>query len=59
MKNWNTKALREFDLFNYNLSIDPSYTGADVVNIKPASKHTKVKIGFNSNNRGRLPKRIA
>ena len=59
MKNWNTRALREFDLFNYNISIRSDYTGDDVVNIKPASRHTKVKIGINSNNKGRLAKRIA
>jgi hypothetical protein len=59
MKNWNTRALREFDLFNYNISIPPDYTGDDVVNINPASRHTKVKIGINSNNKGRLHKRIA
>ena len=42
--NWNTAKLRTFDLQNYNLSIDPSYTGKDVVNIKAKSQHFHTKL---------------
>jgi len=49
--NWNTDKLRRFDLENYGLSIDPSYTGADVVNIKAKSQHLHTKFKIRNLNR--------
>ena len=42
--NFNTEKLRRFDFNNFGLSIDPSYTGEDVVNIKAKSQHFKTKV---------------
>jgi len=58
MKNWNTPKLREFDLLNYNISIEPSYKGEDVFGFKAGSKHygTTSKIGFMNN--GRVAKKV-
>jgi len=41
--NWNNKKLRDFDLFNYNMSIDSKYKGNDILDIKPGSFHSKKK----------------
>jgi hypothetical protein len=49
--NWNTPQYRRFDLENYGLSIDPSYTGADVVNIKAKSQHLHTKFKIRNLNR--------
>ena len=49
--NWNTPNLRRFDLINFGLSIDPSYTGADVVNIKAKSQHLHTKFKIRNLNR--------
>jgi hypothetical protein len=38
-KDWNTEKYRRWEISNYNMSIDPSYTGKDVVNIKAKSQH--------------------
>jgi len=44
--NWNTPDYRKWEQTNYNIQIDPLYTGADVVNIKAKSQHfnTKLKV---------------
>ena len=44
--NWNTPQYRNFELTNFGLSIDPSYTGKDLFDFKSGSKHiyTKRKI---------------
>lgn len=42
--NWNTEKYRSWALNNYGLSIDPSYTGKDVVNIKAKSQHSHTKL---------------
>jgi len=49
---------REFELYNFGLSIDPSYTDKDLFNFKAGSKQYAgtAKIGFI--NKGRIPKRI-
>ena len=44
--NWNTPNLRRFDLDNFGLSIDPSYTGKDPFGFKAGSHHTHTKIGM-------------
>lgn len=43
---WNTEKFRRFDASNFGLSIDPSYNGKDIVNIKAKSQHlhTKLKV---------------
>ena len=48
--NWNNKKLRDFDLFNYNMSIDSKYKGNDILDIKPGSFHSKKKINISNNN---------
>jgi len=42
--NWNTPEYRRWEQTNFGLSIDPSYTGADVVNIKAKSQHLHTKL---------------
>jgi len=43
-KDWNTEKYRRWEISNYNMSIDPSYTGKDVVNIKAKSQHFHTKL---------------
>ena len=50
-KNFNTEKLRRFDFNNFGLSIDPSYTGEDVVNIKAGSQHLHTKFKIRNLNR--------
>jgi hypothetical protein len=54
---WNTPKLRQFDLLNYNISIEPSYSGKDIFGFKAGSKHysTTSKIGFTN---GRIAKKV-
>ena len=49
---------REFELQNFGLSIDPSYTDKDLFNFKAGSKQYvgTAKIGFI--NKGRIAKRV-
>ena len=47
---------REFELFNYNLSIQPDYDDRDVVNIKAGKHHTNKKI--NISGRDKMKKRL-
>ena len=42
--NFNTEKLRRFEVSNFNMSIDPTYSGVDVVNIKPKSQHFHTKL---------------
>ena len=49
--NWNTYTLRRFDADNFGLSIDPSYTGKDVVNIEAKSQHLHTKFKIRNLNR--------
>ena len=44
------KQLRDFDFFNYNISIDPKYKGNDILDFKPGSFHSKKKINISNNN---------
>jgi hypothetical protein len=46
--NWNTPNLRSFDLNNFGLKIDPSYTGKDPFGFKAGSHHTHKKIAINN-----------
>ena len=41
--NWNTPEYRRWEQTNYNLSIDPRYTGADPFG-KPKSQHLHTKF---------------
>jgi hypothetical protein len=43
-KDWNTDKYRKWEISNFNMSIDPSYTGKDVVNIKAKSQHFHTKL---------------
>lgn len=43
-KDWNTEKYRRWEQTNYGLSIDPSYTGKDIVNIKAKSQHFHTKL---------------
>ena len=43
-KDWNSEKYRRWEVINYNMSIDPSYTGEDVVNIKAKSQHFHTKL---------------
>jgi hypothetical protein len=52
--NWNTPNLRRFDLDNFGLSIDPSYTGKDPFGFKAGSHHTHTKIGMSNKKVRRL-----
>ena len=51
--NWNTTDFRNFELTNFGLSIDPSYTGKDPFGFKAGGHHTHTKIGM-SNKKVRL-----
>ena len=44
ISNWNTDKYRKWEVSNFNMSIDPSYTGKDVVNIKAKSQHFNTKL---------------
>ena len=52
--NWNTPNLRRFDLNNFGLSIDPSYTGKDPFGFKAGGHHTHKKIGMSNKNVRRI-----
>ena len=54
----NSRKYREFETLNFNINIPPNYNDNDFFNFKAGSKHYKNKIGFNSNNKGRTPKKI-
>lgn len=54
----NNRKYREFESLNFNINIPPDYNDKDLFNFKAGSKHYKNKIGFNSNNKGRIAKRI-
>jgi len=48
---WNTYTFRRFEADHFGLSIDPSYTGKDVVNIKAGSQHFHKKFKIRNLNR--------
>jgi len=53
-----SRQYREFEFANYGLSIDPDYDDKDFFAFKTGTKHNKKRIGLNSNNKGRIAKKI-
>lgn len=51
---WNTPDFRRFELNNFGLSIDPSYTGKDPFGFKAGGHHTHTKIGLNNRKARRI-----
>ena len=52
-----SRQYRQFESTNFGINIPPDYTDKDLFDFKPASKHSKVKIGLTTNN-GRHTKRL-
>jgi len=44
--NWNTPQYRNWEINNFGLSIDPSYTGKDPFAFKAGSKNLHTKLSF-------------
>ena len=41
---WNTQQFRAWEQTNFGLSIDPNYTGKDLLGFKPKSQHLHTKL---------------
>ena len=49
--NWNTEKFRKWELTNLGISVNPDYTGKDILDFKQGGQHLHTKFKIRNLNR--------